>query len=560
MPRNPEHRFESMTQQAVEYQRPWRNGNTRNYEFYDGVQWSADDLLVLEDRGQHPTVINMCRAQIDMIAAIQIESAADMIMVGRAQGDEEQAGDFTALLRQVEDESRYRFHRNLAFMDGLKGGVGWMHIGVTDKKVWVRRRPWQEILWDPYSVGPVMEDAAFQARQYWMDREMAMKQWPAKKSELEELDMDDYGPHQDDFDSQEKDVQSALANKPMITLANNGRRIRITEHWYREDDGEIHRVVYAGPIFLEGTEDGKNPSPFKNKDIYPFVPFVAFRDRHGNPMGVIAFIISLQELLNKVNSKYLHTLSSYTAIFEEGAIDNVDELRHQLAQPDSAIRVNDGALRDKRITIEKQASELVHLRDMIQLYIQMIQRVTGVNDSLLGFGSTNARSALQESARSAQGTAMQTSIMDHFGLTNQRISEVMISLIGQFYSEKTQARILGTDGQTEFRQFNDMQQTAMVDEFGNFLGEGEPKQKSIKDILRFDVIFKRVTPFTSIREHQLAMIVEVVKAGVLPPQVAGPLIVENLDLPNKEPILQALSEFYAAAAGGGTPGQAAPPM
>ena len=544
MSRSPEHQFESMVQQSVEYQREWRKSNTRMYEFYDGVQWSHEDLLVLQDRGQHPTVINLCRAQVDMIAAIQIESEADMVLVGRESGDEERAGDFTALLRQVEDHSRYRFQRNNSFIDGLKGGVGWIHTGVKDNQIWVRRRPWHEIYWDPYAVDPCMVDARFIARQYWMDRDQAKKQWPKMAEEIENLDSDKYGPQQDDFDSQEKDVQATLSNKPLITIGPNGRRIRITDHWYRDEQDEIHRVQYAGPLFLEGSADGKNPSPFDDKDVYPFIPFCAFRDRHGNPMGIIAFISSLQELLNKVNSKYLHTLSSYTALFEQGAVDDIDELRQQLARPDSAIIVADGALSSKRVEITKQASELVHLRDMVQLYIGMIQRVTGVNDALLGFGGTNARSAIQESSRNAQGTAMQTSIMDSFAATNQRISEVMVKLIGQFYNDKTQVRILGTNtGTAEFRGFNTPQPTAVIDtETGDVLGFGEPKKTSIKDILRYDVIFKRVTPFTSIREHQLSMIVEVIKAGVLPPQVAAPLVIQNLDLPGKEEILQQLQE------------------
>lgn len=554
MSRQAEHRFEQMVAQSADYQRSWRKQNSRHFEFYDGSQWSEADLAVLNDRGQHPTVINLCRAQVDMLAAIQIESASDIVLVGREAADDELSHEYTSLLRQVEETSKYKFHRNASFMDGLKGGIGWLHLGVKtngvkDKKqIWVRRRPWEEFFWDPYAVEATLEDARFIARTYWIDRDSAAKQWPGKKEEIEQMHETALGPHQDDFNSQETNVQSVLATRPLITMTTNGRRIRVTEMWYREADDEIHRVVYSGPVFLEGSEDGENPSPFDDKDIYPFVPFTAFKDRHGNPMGIIAFIISLQELLNKVNSKYLHALSSYTAMFEEGAIDDMDELYHQLAKPDTMIRVNDGAMKDGRITVSKQSTEMVHLKEMITMYISLIQRVTGVNDTLLGFSTTNARSALQESSRAAQGTAMQTTIMESFNLTNQKAAEIVVKLIGQFYDDDVKARIVGSDGNVEFASFDNEIPTGVIDEVtGELVATGETVKQHISDILRYDVIFKRVSTFTSMREHQLKMIVEVIKAQILPPEVAGPLVIENLDLDNKQEILARLNQAMQPA-------------
>jgi hypothetical protein len=550
-----------MLQQSVDYQRTWRQENSRHFAFYDGDQWTADDLQILADRRQHPTVINLTRPTVDMIAALLISGGDDVVLAGREPSDEDVAGEYTALLRQVEDSSKFRFHRNAAILDGLKGGIGWIHLGVTGKgkkaSVWGKRRPWHEFYWDPYAVEPCMSDARFIARSYWMDRDAAMKKWPDKKSEIENLDDSMFGSDpggMDDYHSQEQDVQIVLANQPLIGLQGpNGRRVRIIEMYYRDAQEVIRRIVFTCDVALEGDihDDSKNVTPFNDKeDMIPFVPFCAFRDRHGNPQGVINFFVSLQEMINKANSKYIHTLSSYQAIYEQGAVKDEQALIEQLAQPDTVIMVEDGALQSKRIEINKQFPELVHLREMVMMYISLFQRVSGVNDSLSGLGGTNARSAAQEAGRSEKGAVMQTTIFESFAHTNVEIAERMLKMVAQFYPDDTKVRILAPEGTTEFVSFDGTRPSILVDkDTGDVLGPGEGIKRSIKDVLKYDVIFKRVPQFDTIREQQMQVLGEVFKtlvpSGAFPPDIAARILIENMDaLQNKGEILRILKERF----------------
>jgi hypothetical protein len=59
----------------------------------------------------------------------------------------------------------------------------------------------------------------------------------------------------------------------------------------------------------------------------------------------------------------------------------------------------------------------------------------------------------------------------------------------------------------------------------------------IDNILYYDVILKRVPPFTNIKERQMQIFSEVLKTGVLPAEIAGKIMLSLSDLPNKEDLL-----------------------
>ena len=553
------HRFERMLQTSVDYQREWRSQCTTHYEYYDGDQWSPEDLAVLESRGQHPTVINLTRATIDIIAAMLINGAEDVSLAGRESSDDDIAADFTGLLRQVEQRSKLKHHRNQEIKDALIGGIGWLHVGVkgTKKnlKVWVKKRPWHEFYWDPYAVDPDLGDARFIARSYWEDIDVAMAQWPDKADEISNLNPGEFSA--DNLNNQEKNVQIMLANAPLVAVTgkNTSRRVRIVDMFYRDEEDEIHRIIFTGSVALEGDldDDSKNVSPFDDKENFmPFIPFMAFQDRNGNPQGVVSFVSSLQETINKINSKYIHSLSSIQVMYEHGAVKDEEELRYQVSRPDTIMAVEPGALQSGAIQITKQYPELAHLGNMMQMYIGLFQRVSGVNDSLQGLGGPNARSGLQEQQRQSAGAAMQTSIFESFALSNITVAECLVKLIGQFYPESTKARILQAGQGSRLASFNDPRQVAVTDDATGELIEVKERVASIKEILEYDVLFKRTQRYGSVRTAELAAMSEVMKAllpiGGFPPQLAAQIMIENTDtLQNKDEYLKILNEFSQQA-------------
>ena len=48
------HKFHRWLVNAENFERDWRKRNQRNFDFYDGDQWTADEKETLINRGQQP--------------------------------------------------------------------------------------------------------------------------------------------------------------------------------------------------------------------------------------------------------------------------------------------------------------------------------------------------------------------------------------------------------------------------------------------------------------------------------------------------------------------------
>ena len=59
---------------------------------------------------------------------------------------------------------------------------------------------------------------------------------------------------------------------------------------------------------------------------------------------------------------------------------------------------------------------------------------------------------------------------------------------------------------------------------------------------------KKVPPFNSMRDRQLTIFSEILKSNVIPPPIAGKMMVMLSDMPNKEDLILEIENFYQAQA------------
>jgi len=539
----PDHKFQRMLSSSVLYQQEWRERNTDNYAYYDGDQWTKEEVTALELRGQQASVLNIIRPTVDQILALEVNKRADIQVVGREPDDGGTADVLSKLLKQVFDQNSFNYYQGKAFREGVIGGAGWIEVSVEEddtgrNEVMVNHIPWEEIYCDPYSKKPDGTDARFIIRQVWMDRDQVIELYPDHKDEIiKEMDLlttaitADYKGHE-----REAQLQAGID-----TLYDQvRRRVAVNETWYKDATGTIRYVVWMSNVFLEGedpgdesVEDTMNESPY-SANVYPLVPFYAFRNRKGEPQGVVEFIRPIQDALNKSQSKYIWTQSARQSIVEEGAVDSPEEWREEIAKPDGVLTVAPGRLNGVKILDHVNESTL--LMQNMQFLLAMSQRVSGVNDATLGIGGTNARSAQQESTRLIQGSRMQTSIIENLFFTRRQVAKVVLRFIGQFYNDSRVVRITQPNGFNAFIELNGERTDEQTGE--TF------KVNEIDDLLKFDVVLKEVEPFTTVKQLQLQQVVETAKAGVLPEEIAGQLIISLMDMPGKQELLQDLAIHF----------------
>lgn len=539
-PTVPEHRFHTMLLDAIRHEHDWRERAERNFRYYDGDQWTDKEIKVLEERGQQATVINICRPQVDSIHSIYLQRKSDLKVLGREITDDQDAQVATHMLKQVLDESGFEFGESQWFRSGVIPGIGWLEVCLEpdemddrenpDECILVKCVPFEDIFFDPYARSMDGSDFQWVCRRVWMSTER-LKQLYSDKSEDVSRVSTTLG---DAFHGPEQHAQATTADTAAVKYYDGeNQRIAVYEMWYKDASRKVHRVVFAYDVFLEGgDEDSMNDDPLEC-NIIPFIPFIAARSRQGLPLGIIDFTYPLQDSLNKLFSKWQWNMMTRQLIVEDGAVEDIDFARRELAKPDGIVELEPGGL--GKIQIPDNINESQHLSNMMLMITQFSQRVSGVNDALLGVGGVNARSAEQEASRQIQGAAMQSAILDNMFASKKRLGRILLKMIGTHYTMKRVVRTIAPNGESEYYQLNE----PYVD------SAGREVKREIKDIMRYDLVLDVVPQFDTVRQNQLQSITEVVKTGAIPPQIAGEIIVQLADLPDKQALLEKLQQYFS---------------
>ena len=566
------HKFDRWLRSAQRFEETWRHENEHCFEYYDGEQWSEVEKAAIEDRGQQPTVINTIRPTIDMVCAQEVERRCDIQVCGREESDCNMANLLTALLKHVFDDCNFEYYHSIGFKEAAIGGRSWLEATVkTDERgkdiVRVQHVPWENVYLDPYSRKPDASDAKFIIKIKWIDRETLKTLYPSKEQEIDSVFDDDYKGQEYEAQNQASDRGDNWYYDPKT------QRVKLCECWYakptketveilNEITGEkehkkifknkIYHVIFSDEIILEGSEDDdkQNVNPLK-VDIFPLVPIYCMRDRYGRPRGIVKDLIDIQDQINKLNSKFLWTVATNRVIIEEGAVRDPDVLREEMQKPDGLAILNDGGLTKMRI--DDKYRDLSYMSNHLNFLLSTEQRISGVNDSMLGLGGTNERSGVMQNTRISQGAAMQTTILENMYFSKQRMALVLLRLIGKFYTDYRVVRITQPNGLTDNYEFN----LPKKDEDGNVT-----ILNKIEDTLYYDVNLKKVPPFNSMRERQLTIFAEILKSNVIPAPIAGKMMVMLSDMPNKEDLILELENFYQAqaqAAGAVQPNNPNPP-
>jgi hypothetical protein len=527
------HRYHRMLRESWDYLTPQRTRTDKAWDFYDGNQWTKEEIQELSDRHQQPSVLNIVSPLVRAFRAIEKNRQTDYVVLGREESDDKIAEILTVLLNQTFKNSNFNHFLSEVARDGAISGIGWFEIApeldidTKDTIIKMFMRPWEEMFYDPYARRPDLTDARYIIRQIWMDRDEAIERWPAKKEELEGEFDDATFEH---FHGLEEEAQFRTSNSFYMDNTKNSRRISINDTYYKDAENKVRHLVFTGNIFLKGSLEGKNPSPYKS-NIYPFIPFIADRDKKGRPVGIIEPLIPIQETLNKTLSKWLWNVSSQRVLFELDAFADPEAAKAEIAKPDAWIPLNPGTIKDGKIEIGRALDESAHLMQMINLLVEMSGRITGINDALIGIGGNNARTAVQEGSRIQQGASLQTAVIENLYFSKLQAAKVTLNMIGQHYTKEMILRIVAPDGTTEEFRLN------ARDDQGNPFND-------ISDILAYDVELREELPFTIAREATNRLLSEIIKSIPESARVLMIPFIKNLPIQNKDFLIQKLEAAF----------------
>jgi hypothetical protein len=543
-------------------------------DFYDGLQWSDEDAAELMSRGQAPLVFNQVKPTINWLLGTERRTRIDGKVLPREQDDEHGAETKTQLLKYLSDVNRLPFVRSQAWESCMIAGLGWMEDAIntdpTQELLASRYVDWKNIYHDSKAKELDLTDARYLFRWSFLDLDVAEALCPDRVEAIRSATVDDnqVGTDEDDVwylgsrvnTSSSGDYASVSRRGMGGGFVNNGReRVKLIECWYRvpvackicrsedlearkfhgeefdpsnaemvaaRDDGFLSvaghvKMEVRVAIMTESAILYEGKSPYKH-NRFPITPMWAYRrQRDLMPYGVIRDIRDAQIDYNKRASKALYILSTVRVVMDADAVEDVEELRREIARPDGIIVKKRNA--ELRIEQDKALADQ-HLKLMV-FDGQMIRDVGGVTDQNLGKDekglSGQAIGKLQD-----QGSIVTAKLFDNMRLAFQIQMEIQLSLTEQYYTAPKVVRLLGDNKPLDWLKINVYDEAA-----GKFIND---ITKSKADYIVSEQDFKAST-----RQAMFESMMELI--GKLPPEVGLKLldmVIDFADVPNKDELVK----------------------
>lgn len=302
-------------------------------DYYDGKQWTPEQIAALKKRKQAPIVNNRIKVkQNGLLGLISLRKGDPKAYPRNQEHDEGAADACTDGLRFASDKCAL----NATFLECADNFFCEGYTGVNvvietapsgDVDVVVDHIPWDRIFFDPFSRKHDFSDAGGKGFGIWMDEKDIVRTFP---------------------DASE-DALSVTAGQPDETFEdkpkwfyNQGkhRRFLVLTH-YRKVAGVWCLAIYTQTGFLVSPFE----SPFVDEWGIPTCPIElehAYIDRENNRYGELASFLDLQDEINHRRSKGLFLLSQRQTFGSRGAVIDVKKTKLELAKPDGHLEIGQG--------------------------------------------------------------------------------------------------------------------------------------------------------------------------------------------------------------------------
>jgi hypothetical protein len=417
----------------------WEAERARDY--FDGRQYTAEELAILRRRHQPPIVNNYVKRKIMLLLGMERRGRSDPKAFPRTDHEENRADVATQVLRYIADDQRFDVVRSSVYENIMIEGYGGAEVIVEPNEVdggynvVVNHIPWNRLFYDPHSQHPGFSDSKYHGFVLWQDRADALDSYP------------DGG---DVLDATMSDARyETYDDKPRTTWSDIARRrVRIVQiHWKIKQDWWIATFTKGG--FLEAPMK----SPYLDRHGHAMSSLImrsAFTDRDLNRYGMVKDMISPQDSVNKRESKLIHSLAVNRVIMTQGAVENEDLARNEAAKPDGLIVVAPGD--HTRFEIQKDEAEVEGQFKMLQYAVEQMN-VTGPNAAMAG-KDPREQSGRAIIAQQSGGQMENEPLADALRQWSHKIYEAMWMRARQFWTEQKSIRVTDDNRDIQFIKLN----------------------------------------------------------------------------------------------------------
>ena len=510
-------------------------------QYYDGFQWTGEEIQILRGRKQPVVTANLIAGKINSLIGFEKRQRTDPKAYPRTPKHEQDAEGATDALRFIAQQQAFDKKRSNVAENMAIEGIGAVCVGARPKKggeyeITLNLVHWDRFYRDPHSRERDFSDATFMGEVMWEDQDQAIADYPGKESIL-----------QGSYTNGGDDVfGSTFSDRPKWAWGDiSQRRVRILKHrWKEPGKGWMVAILCRGGFLW-----GPKPSPYLDEDGEPENDLIAvssYVTTENERYGAVWNWLTIQDEVNKRRSKALHRLTMYQVIADKGAVDSKKHAQKELAKPDGYVEVNPEARFDVKDGLAPMQGEMQLLAEA-----KAELNTIGVNPSLQG----DARAPSGRAQELQQGAAL-TEYAIYFDSLKDwswRVYKAMWCRVRQYWDGPMWIRV--TDDESNLRFVGLNRPVTAGEEVQQLMANQQPVPPQLMQLAQFnpnavlrvenpvaetdvDIIVEDGPDTVTIQAEQFTQLVELKKAD--PMAIPTEMVIEASNLRNKDRILEHL--------------------
>ena len=571
----------------IRLQPMWRREADLDSEFYDGNQLDYQTLDDMQRLGMAPLIRNLIKPTIDVVLGMEAKTRTDWRVQADADKDQDVAEAMSVKLKEAEREARADRACSDAYAGQIKVGIHWVEVS---RQMDPFRYPYvcqsvnrREIFWDWRAKEPDLSDARYLVRRRWQDVDVLSLMFPDEQELIEGL-----GWSKANWDTPLTDFPAIQGRTWLferdVTIPESDwrdstrKRLCLYEVWYRTwtrgfvirtPDGRTVEVDLENPRHAQAVASGivepipaifpkmrlswwigphriaDMPTPYRHGN-FPYIPFWGYReDLTQIPYGLIRSMRSPQDEVNARLSKMMWLLSAKRVTTDPDQVDDIDEVRREVARPDAMIVLSKNRRRDQGAVfkVESDFQLTTQQFEVMKDATDAIQKTAGVYQAMLGEKqSGGANSGIAINSLVEQGTTTLAEINDNYRFARRAVGQALVELIVEDMGKEP--AVVNVDA-----KFGTGKKLVSLNSPG--IKDGVEVLNNDVQRAMVKVVLEDVPSTPTYRAQQLMMLSEMTKA--LPPQIQSfvvPFVLEASEMPHRREIAEQVRHALGIQTGG----------
>ena len=462
----------------------WIPEATTCFDFIAGHQWDDGDMRKMREESRVPITFNRTGPVVSAVSGYEINGRQQTIYIRREQGDAKPSEVANAAAKWFREEANAEDEESDMFRDALICGMGWAETRLDydaepmGKPAKDRISP-REMVYDPASIKPNLEDRRWHVRGRRMPKAVAKAKWPAATFAVDPMMGADVNNDKGPTDREEDRYYAGPSNVPPTgnetVFVLHHQWMELESIWYvvdpqtgqgtqlsTEDWTRISEAAKAQEIELPEATRLSRPKYYEsfvcggellsrqecqNKAGFTIGCVTGVRDETRNVWyGLVRAMLDPQRWANKWLSQTLHNFNASVkggVISEEGAFATDVDVEGMLAKPGWHLQATRGqGDKIKFITPQQMSTVSSETWRLIEFAMTAIRDVTGVNVEMLGLADRDQPGIL-EAQRKKSAMVILAPLFNSLRRYRKKDGEIVLWYLQNVLSDGRLIRIVG---------------------------------------------------------------------------------------------------------------------